>query len=141
MGRPIMNRLTVICTGALMLLALGCKDLTLGPKDQVSDASFWKNPDQYRLAANDFYFALRGTHNYTELNSDIATGSGNSLMSSMSNGSYLPPANDTFGIMPIRASAPPTICWRKPPSPVWGQKSIGGSARRCSSGPTTTGTL
>ncbi len=91
-----MNRLTVTYTGALLLLALGCKDLTLGPKDQVSDASFWKNPEQFKLAANDFYFGLLGAHNYTEINSDIATGSGNALMSSMSNGSYLPPANDTL---------------------------------------------
>ena len=92
MGRPFMNRLTVAYTGALLMLALGCKDLNLGPKDQVSDASFWKNPDQFRLAANDFYFALRGP-NYVELNSDIATGSGSAEMSSMSNGSYLPAAN------------------------------------------------
>ena len=92
MGRPFMNRLTVAYTGALLMLALGCKDLNLGPKDQVSDASFWKNPDQFRLVANDFYFALRGP-NYVELNSDIATGSGSAEMSSMSNGSYLPAAN------------------------------------------------
>jgi hypothetical protein len=88
-----MNRLAVTYTGALLMLALGCKDLNLGPKDQVSDASFWKNPDQFRLAANDFYFALRGAHNYTEINSDIATGSGSTEMSSVSNGSYLPAAN------------------------------------------------
>ena len=93
MGRPFMNRLTVAYTGALLMLALGCKDLNLGPKDQVSDASFWTNPDQYRLAANDFYYSLRGAHNYTEINSDIATGSGNTEMSSVSNGSYLPTAN------------------------------------------------
>jgi len=95
-----MNRLTVAYTGALLMLALGCKDLNLGPKDQVSDASFWKSPDQFKLAANDFYFALRGPDQgggargtYVELNSDIATGSGSSEMSSMSNGSYLPQAN------------------------------------------------
>jgi len=93
MGRPFMNRLTVAYTGALLMLALGCKDLNLGPKDQVSDASFWTNPDQYRLAANDFYYSLRGAHNYTEINSDIATGSGNTEMTSVSNGSYLPTAN------------------------------------------------
>ena len=100
MGRPFMNRLTVAYTGALLMLALGCKDLNLGPKDQVSDASFWKTPDQFRLAANDFYFALRGPDQgggargtYVELNSDIATGSGSAEMSSMSNGSYLPAAN------------------------------------------------
>ena len=94
-----MNRHTVAFTGALLMLALGCKDLNLGPKDQVSDASFWKSPDQFKLAANDFYFALLGPdeprdrHTYIELNSDIATGSGNSAMSSVSNGSYLPQAN------------------------------------------------
>ena len=100
MGRAHMNRLTVTYTGALLMLALGCKGLDLGPKDQVSDASFWKTPDQFRLAANDFYFALRGPDQgggargtYVELNSDIATGSGSSEMSSMSNGSYLPQAN------------------------------------------------
>src|SRR5882762_10319359 len=95
MGRALMNRLTVTYTGALLMLALGCKALDLGPKDQVSDASFWKTPDQFRLAANDFYWRLVGAHNYTELNSDIATGSGNSVMSSLSNGSFLPQANDT----------------------------------------------
>ena len=88
-----MNRLTVAYTGALLMLALGCKDLNLGPKDQVSDASFWKTPEQFRLAANDFYWALQGAQNYTELNSDIATGSGSAEMTSMSNGSYLPQAN------------------------------------------------
>src|SRR5438876_4206106 len=100
MGRALMNRLTVTYTGALLMLALGCKGLDLGPKDQVSDASFWKSPDQFKLAANDFYFALRGPDQgggargtYVELNSDIATGSGSSEMSSMSNGSYLPQAN------------------------------------------------
>ncbi len=90
-----MKRLTVTCTGALLMLALGCKGLDLGPKDQVSDASFWKTPDQFRLAANDFYWRLVGAQNYTELNSDIATGSGNSVMSSVSDGSFLPQANDT----------------------------------------------
>ncbi len=99
MGRALMNRLTVAFTGALLLLALGCKDLNLGPKDQLSDASFWKTPDQFRLAANNFYFALRGPDQptarftYVDLNSDIATGSGSSAMTSMSNGSYLPTAN------------------------------------------------
>src|SRR5256885_886992 len=93
MGRPFMNRLTVTYTGALLMLALGCKDLTLGPKDQVSDASFWKTPDQFRLAANDFYYGLQGADNWTEISSDIATGSGSTQMSSVSNGSYLPAAN------------------------------------------------
>ncbi len=90
-----MNRLIEICVSGALMLTLGCKGLDLGPKDQVSDPSFWKTPDQFRLAANDFYWRLLGASNYTEINSDIATGSGNAVMSSLSNGSFLPQANDT----------------------------------------------
>lgn len=72
-----------------MVLA-GCKKLDLTPKDQVSDASFWKKPSDFQLAANDFYYGLQGAHNYTENNSDIAFGSG---PNAVSNGSYLPAAN------------------------------------------------
>jgi hypothetical protein len=68
----------------------GCKKLDLAPKDQVSDASFWKKPTDFQLAANDFYYGLQGAHNYTDNNSDIAFGSG---PNPVSNGSYLPQAN------------------------------------------------
>ena len=88
-----MNRLTTICASGALMLAAGCKDLNLGPKDQVSDASYWKTSEQFRLAANDFYYGLRGAHNYTELNSDIASGVGSTEMTAVSNGSYLPTAN------------------------------------------------
>lgn len=74
----------------LFLLA-GCeKSLDLTPKDEISDASFWKNSEQFKLAANDFYFGLQGAHNYTDLNSDIAFGAGSN---SVSNGSYVAQAN------------------------------------------------
>src|SRR5207237_5108673 len=67
--------------------------LDLRPKDQRSDPSFWKTPDQCQLAANDFYFSLKGP-NYTEVNSDIAFGSGATVdLAAVSNGSYLAPAN------------------------------------------------
>src|SRR5882757_118392 len=89
----LMNRLTTICASGALMLAAGCKDLNLGPKDQVSDASYWKTSEQFRLAANDFYYGLRGAHNYTELNSDIASGVGSTEMTAVSNGSYLPTAN------------------------------------------------
>src|SRR2546423_14497442 len=82
-----------VCLGLAVVLAVACNPLDLGPKDQISDASFWKTPDEFRLAANDFYFSLEGP-NYTEVNSDIAFGSGATVgLSSVSNGSYLPPAN------------------------------------------------
>lgn len=74
-----------------LLLSAGCqKTLDLTPKEQISDASFWKNSNQFQLAANDFYFNLQGAPNYTDINSDIAFGAGSN---SVSNGSYLALAN------------------------------------------------
>ena len=91
MRKPLLTHV-----GILLVLAVACNPLDLDPKDQISDASFWKTPEQFRLAANDFYYALRGAHNYTEVNSDIATGSGSGgEMQAVSNGSYLAPANST----------------------------------------------
>src|SRR6266487_61801 len=87
------TQMTLTSIGVCLVLAVACNPLDLGPKDQISDASFWKTPDEFRLAANDFYFSLEGP-NYTEVNSDIAFGSGATVdLSSVSNGSYLPPAN------------------------------------------------
>jgi starch-binding outer membrane protein, SusD/RagB family len=71
----------------LIVVLAGCKKLDLAPKDKVSDASFWKTPADFQLAANDFYFGLQGAHNYTDRNSDIAFGQGSDAVS---NGSYLP---------------------------------------------------
>ena len=77
----------------LILVITGCKkSLDLAPKDQVSDASFWKKPSDFVLAANDFYYSLQGAHNYTDNNSDIAFGQG---PNAVSNGSYLASANST----------------------------------------------
>lgn len=71
----------------LFLVLAGCKKLDLSPKDQVSDASFWKKPTDFQLAANDFYYGLLGAHQYIDNNSDIGFGSG---PNPVSNGSYLP---------------------------------------------------
>jgi hypothetical protein len=78
----------------LVAISAGCKkDLDLKPLDQISDASFWKTSNDFRLFANDFYNGLQGAHNYTENNSDIAFGGG---PNSVSNGSYLPQANSAL---------------------------------------------
>ena len=82
----------------LLMILAGCeKSLDLTPKDKISDASFWKSSDHFELAANDFYFSLKGAHNYTDINSDIAFGGGSDPagppLSSVSNGSFLPAAN------------------------------------------------
>ena len=87
--KRIINNLYIFLL-PLFLLA-GCeKSLDLTPKDEISDASFWKNSEQFKLAANDFYFGLQGAHNYTDLNSDIAFGAGSNAVS---NGSYVAQAN------------------------------------------------
>ena len=90
---------TVARLGICLVLAFACNPLDLGPKDQLSDPSFWKSPDQFELAANDFYFSLQGP-NYTEINSDIAFGASGIPnpppdFRSVSNGSYLAPANSS----------------------------------------------
>lgn len=74
----------------LLILLAGCKKLDLTPKDQVSDASFWKKPADFQLAANDFYNGLQGAHQYIDNNSDIGFGSG---PNPVSNGSYLAPGS------------------------------------------------
>ena len=83
------NYKSIICWLFSLLLA-GCNDdLNLTPKDQLSDVSFWKTPSHFTLAANDLYYGLRADI-YTDVNSDIAFGSG---ANAVSNGSYLAPAN------------------------------------------------
>lgn len=74
-----------------VLLFTGCeKDLDLAPKDQVSDPYFWKTSDDFRLAANDFYYSLQEAPQYIDRNSDIAFGGS---PDEVSNGSFLVPAN------------------------------------------------
>jgi hypothetical protein len=74
----------------VVLIATGCKkSLELTPKDQLSDASFWKSPNDFQLAANNFYYGLLQVPEYIDNNSDIAFGQG---ANPVSNGSYLPAA-------------------------------------------------
>jgi len=73
-----------------VLIVTGCKkSLDLIPKDQLSDASFWKTPGDFELAANNFYYGLQTAPEYIDNNSDIAFGSG---ANAVSDGSYLPTA-------------------------------------------------
>jgi hypothetical protein len=80
----------------LILVIAGCKkSLDLTPKDQISDASFWKTTQDFQLAANDFYYGLQEVPVYIDNNSDIAFGTGTDDATgvdnrSKSNGSYLP---------------------------------------------------
>lgn len=97
-----MIRVRNICFIALLVASVGCKkDLDLNPLDKISDASFWKTSNDFKLFANDFYNGLQGAGNYTENNSDIAFGTGTDAATgsdnrSKSNGSYLPKANSAL---------------------------------------------
>jgi hypothetical protein len=75
----------------LAAISIGCnKNLDLNPLDKISDASFWKTPEDFHLFANDFYNSLATAPEYVDNNSDIAFGGGSN---SVSNGSYIPSAN------------------------------------------------
>jgi hypothetical protein len=74
---------------AVVILASCKKSLDLTPKDQLSDASFWKTPGDFQLAANNFYYGLQQAPEYIDNNSDIALGSG---ANAVSDGAYLPAA-------------------------------------------------
>lgn len=77
---------------AIVVVLASCeKKLDLTPTDQISDASFWKKPADFQLAANDFYYGLSEALFYNDRESDIAFGSGSN---SVSNGSYLAEANN-----------------------------------------------
>lgn len=86
----------------LATLSFGCKkNLDLSPLDKISDASYWKTSNDFKLFTNDFYNGLQGAHNYAENNSDIAFGIGTDAATgsdnrSKSNGSYLPQANSAL---------------------------------------------
>ncbi len=95
-----MTRKIHICIIFLIATALltACqKNLNLSPKDQVSDAGFWKTSNDFQLAANDFYFHLMEVPQYIDCNADIAfqssTGSDPFEGRPKSNGSYQPVAN------------------------------------------------
>lgn len=58
MKKIIFKHITVVAALAFMGLA-GCNKLVdLKPINEIDDAEYWKNADQYKLAANEFYTYL-----------------------------------------------------------------------------------
>ncbi|WP_276168390.1 RagB/SusD family nutrient uptake outer membrane protein [Zobellia alginiliquefaciens] len=73
----------------LLLGTLSCNDdLELLPEDSISDVSFWKNANDFELAANNFYFSLKTYSNEPDANSDIVTSC--ETYNTVSDGSYIP---------------------------------------------------
>ncbi|GGA98313.1 membrane protein [Puia dinghuensis] len=71
---------TIMIACLLAFTGAGCnKSLDLKPLDQASDATYWKTPNDFKLAANAFYNYLRtfsqsngDGHNGTDLGGDLS---------------------------------------------------------------------
>ena len=51
---------TILAFTGTLFLSVGCNKLVdMKPLNEISDASYWKNADQFKLAANEFYTYLR----------------------------------------------------------------------------------
>ena len=51
----------ILAMTGTMFLSIGCNKLVdMKPLNEISDASYWTNADQFKLAANEFYTYLRG---------------------------------------------------------------------------------
>lgn len=86
------NYMKAIIVGVLLLA--GCKKgLDLVPLDTISDATFWKTPADFKLAANNLYLSLPDfkTDPVMDGNSDIEF----SVPNTVSNGTYQVPIDDT----------------------------------------------
>ncbi|PWJ55545.1 putative outer membrane starch-binding protein [Dyadobacter jejuensis] len=67
-----------------LLIICGCtKNLDLAPQDTISDATFWRTADEFKLAANNLYLSLP-VFNRDDLESDIAF----EVPNAISNGTY-----------------------------------------------------
>ena len=83
------------------VVVTSCQKLDLVPETQVSDASFWNKPEDFNLAANDFYFSLQDAFQFTDANSDIGYGAGpGAVFVPISNGSFLALANSDAWDLP-----------------------------------------
>ncbi|MCL3779394.1 RagB/SusD family nutrient uptake outer membrane protein [Prolixibacteraceae bacterium JC049] len=82
----------IIYLFAVLLITEACdNNLDLFPPDKISDDSFWKTPDDFRMAANSLYGIL--PFRSLDLNADLMRGEGEN---SVSTGNNLPPDNDGF---------------------------------------------
>ncbi len=79
------------------LALVSCQGMDLTPQDKYSEKDFWKTADDYRLAANEFYWYLdsfHGSDNFADydLKADLATSYFG--FNSVSNGRWLPDETD-----------------------------------------------
>ncbi len=78
--------------GVLLLLISGCNDyLDLQPQSEITNVTFWKTANDFKLAANWFYNSALDGPNYNDNWSDIAFGMESDAISS---GTYVAPETD-----------------------------------------------
>jgi starch-binding outer membrane protein, SusD/RagB family len=73
--------------GIAILFCSCTKNLDLAPKDTISDATFWRNEADFKLAANGLYNSLEG-FDFGDTEADLAYNDGNDI----SKGTYMPAA-------------------------------------------------
>ena len=76
-------RITVV----IFLLQSCNEKLNLIPEDFISDASFWKTENDFKIAATNFYFTLKGWQSEPDGESDLMTTC--QYFNSISDGSYI----------------------------------------------------
>jgi hypothetical protein len=85
-------RLSILVWMAVLLLASACDSmLDITPQDKITDLSYWKKTDDFKLVANQFYTYLKNGGMY-DLNSDLAYN--NTVRDNESNGTYVAPETD-----------------------------------------------
>lgn len=81
---------TIIRVTVLLIVAAGCQDIDLSPKDDIDDRQFWKTPSDYMKAVNQLYSRTE-TFGVKDADSDIAF---EQSPNDISNGTWSAPNSD-----------------------------------------------
>lgn len=97
----------IIYIAACGIALASCQGMDLTPPDKYSEKDFWKTPEDYCLAANEFYWNLdsfHGSDNFADydLKADLATSYFG--FNNVSNGRWLPTESDGIWTMRIHIS-------------------------------------
>ena len=104
------NTYIYIIAGLLLASQSGCNKITdLKPINEISDADYWKTPDQFKLAANEFYTYLRtftdviNDNPHADVRSDLITGTTKNAFSNGNNTLSITDGNWNAGYTRLRA--------------------------------------
>ena len=104
------NTYIYIMAGLLLTSQCGCNKITdLKPINEISDVAYWKTPDQFRLATNEFYTYLRtftdviSDNPHADVRSDLITGTAKNAFSNGNNTLSITDGNWNAGYTRLRA--------------------------------------